>query len=281
VGRDGDAGAPDDVLGRAVPGRRRVDEVAVREAQRGAVAEELVEVFGGWRGGVPGGVLGVHDGDRTARAVQDEVRSQSDVARLVEAVVLFLCCAADSAAGQGVGEGQGEEPFEDGRHVEHEPVGRGGELAGGADRAAGQQQFREPECRCVAGVEAVRVQWGSGAPGGNRWTPVRWWARWRRARPVWVGSCGQGGGAIVSSGAPSSWRRSLTRNVSEDSSGWSTKRTRRSAAVRSVHASHSGTNADRPLSSPSRNTRCTAATTSAPSDRSATTSPPWCLKCPQ
>jgi hypothetical protein len=57
MGRDGDAHPPDHMLGRPAapthpgrvcsPVRRGVDEVAEREAQRDAAAEQLVEVFGG------------------------------------------------------------------------------------------------------------------------------------------------------------------------------------------------------------------------------------------
>lgn len=84
---------------------------------------------------------------------------------------------------------------------------------------------------------------------------------------------------IVAAGAPSNWRRSLTRNVSDDSSGRSTKRARRSEAVPSLQASVSGANADLPLSSPSRKTRCTSATTSAPTGRSDPIPTPPALVC--
>lgn len=85
----------------------------------------------------------------------------------------------------------------------------------------------------------------------------------------------------VASGAPSSWRRSLTRKVSEDSSGWSTNRTRRSEAVAPLQAGNSRANADVPLSSPSRKTRRTAATTSVLSGRLAIVPHPLVLEGPR
>src|SRR5437868_4573665 len=85
VAEDLGSGAADDVPGGGLVAFG-VDQMADREAQDGAVGEELVEVGVRVTLGLLSLVLGIDDGHRRASSVPDDVRFQVDLLGFVEKV---------------------------------------------------------------------------------------------------------------------------------------------------------------------------------------------------